>query len=177
MKYIRDIIVTVIIAIVIFTILQISIGGFKVYGQCMAPNVQHNDYLMLNKIAYYFGEPMRGDVIVFQSPREPQTNLLKRIIGLPGESIEIANGNVYINGIMLNEPYIMEQPRYTYPKEIVPENRYFVLGDNRNNSADSHTGFTVPKENIIGKAWFNYWPPPEWGLVKHITFEQALGKE
>jgi signal peptidase I len=171
MKHIRDILITIIAAVAVFFILQLTVGGFKVYGQCMVPNVQHGDYVMLNKVSYSFDEPQRGDVIVFFSPKNAKTNLIKRIIGLPGENVEIRNGIVYINGNPLQEPYILEPPKYTYPEEIIPEGHYFVLGDNRNNSADSHTGFTVPRENIIGKAWFNYWPPSEWGLLNHCSFD------
>ena len=172
MRYIRDIIVTTIAAIVIFTLLQSAVGGFKVYGQCMVPNVLHGDYVMLNKVVYRFQEPSRGDVIVFKSPRDLNTRLIKRIIGLPGETVEIVNGTVYINGAALEEPYIAERPTYAFARETIPYGHYFVLGDNRNNSADSHTGFTVPRENVMGRAWFDYWPPSEWGIVKHYIFQK-----
>lgn len=166
-KYIRDIVVTVIAAIVIFLVLQLTIGSFKVYGTSMMPGVKHGEYIMVNKATYYFQEPKRGDVIVFHSPRNPDSDLIKRVIGLPGDTIEIKDGTVYINQKPLSEHYIAEPPSYKYPRVEVPDNNYFVLGDNRNNSADSHTGWFLPRENIIGKAWISYWPPENWAAIAH----------
>src|SRR4030042_5674143 len=166
-KFIRDIIITIIAALAIFLILQVTIGSFKVYGTSMLPSVQHGDYIIVNKVVYFFQEPDRGDIIVFHSPHSPGTDLIKRIIGQSGDTVEVKNGKVFVNKTPLIEPYIMEQPKYQYPLQQVPQGCYFVLGDNRNNSADSHIGWFLPRENIIGKAWVNYWPPPNWSIVKH----------
>ena len=166
-KFVRDIIITIVAALAIFLILQAAVGSFKVYGMSMTPSIQHGDYIMVNKAAYFFHEPNRGDVIVFHSPRNPGSDLIKRIIGLPGDTVEVKNSKVFVNGTPLTEPYIMEQPKYQYPLQQIPEDNYFVLGDNRNNSADSHTGWFLPRENIIGKAWFSYWPPVDWMGIKH----------
>jgi signal peptidase I len=166
-KFIRDIIITIIAALAIFLILQVTIGSFKVYGTSMLPSIQHGEYIMVNKATYFFHEPYRGDIIVFHSPRSPGSDLIKRIIGLPGDTVEVKNDKVFVNGTPVVEPYILEQPKYQYPLQEVPENYYFVLGDNRNNSADSHTGWFLPQENIIGKAWVSYWPPPDWSIIEH----------
>jgi signal peptidase I len=166
-RYIRDILVTILSALVIFIILQVTVASFKVYGTSMLPNIKHGEYIMVSKVIYLFQNPRRGDVIVFHSTNNPGSDLIKRIIGLPGDTVEIRDGNVYVNKILLVEPYINERPAYKYPLELVPEDSYFVLGDNRNNSADSHTGWVLPRENIVGQAWISYWPPPDWTVIKH----------
>ena len=166
-KFIRDIIITIFAAVAIFLVLQATIGSFKVYGLSMMPSIKHGDFIMVNKAVYYFQNPQRGEVIVFHSPRTPNTDLVKRVIGLPGDTIEVKNGKVYVNNTPLVEPYILEAPNYRYPLERVPSDQYFVLGDNRNNSADSHTGWFLPRQNIVGKAWVSYWPPPNWMVIRH----------
>lgn len=166
-KYIRDIIITVLAAVAIFFILQTTIGSVKVYGVSMLPGIQHGEYIMVDKAAYFFQNPKRGEVIVFHSPRSLGADLIKRVIALPGDTVEIKDGKVYVNKTPLVEPYINEYPNYKYSQVQVPEDNYFVLGDNRNNSADSHTGWFLPQGNIIGKAWISYWPPPGWMFIKH----------
>ncbi len=167
MKYVRDIITTILASIIIFVILQITVGSFKVYGLCMLPNIENGEYIMVNKASYLFKQPERGEVVIFHSPRNSDSDLIKRIIGIPGDTIEIKNGKVFINDSPLIEPYILEQPNYELSRQVIPPDRYFVLGDNRNNSADSHTGWLMPEENIVGKAWISYWPPPTLGTIKH----------
>jgi signal peptidase I len=171
MKYARDIITTILVALIIFVVLQVTIGSFKVYGMCMLPNVENGDYIMVSKLSYTFKDPQRGDVIIFHSPRDQNSDLIKRIIGMPGDTIEITGGEVLINGKPLDEPYIMEAPRYEYPAETIPEDEYFVLGDNRNNSADSHTGWLLPRYDIVGKAWVNYWPIEGMNVIKHYSYD------
>jgi len=142
----------------------------------MEPSFQEGQRVLVNKVVYYFREPQMGDVIVFWPPFDSKEPFIKRIIGLPGESVEIKQGTVYIykngNVIELNEPHYVDPPRYTYDKDVIPENEYFVLGDNRNNSNDSHNGWTVPRQNIIGKAWLSIWPPGQWGLAPSYPVEE-----
>ena len=171
MKYARDIITTILVALIIFVLLQVTIGSFKVYGMCMLPNVENGDYIMVSKLSYTFNEPERGDVIIFHSPRDPSSDLIKRIIGMPGDTIEITGDEVLINGKPLEEPYIMEPPHYEYPAETIPEGYYFVLGDNRNNSADSHTGWLLSRDDIVGKAWVNYWPIEDVNIIEHYNYD------
>jgi signal peptidase I len=104
-------------------------------------------------------------VIIFTPPGRPGGDYIKRVIALPGDTVEIKSGVVYVNDEPLEEDYIISRPRYTMEKTEVAPGQYFVLGDNRANSNDSHTGWLVPRENIVGKAWFYLWPPPTWGLV------------
>lgn len=116
-----------------------------------------------------FGSPSRGDIIVFRFPRDPSRDFIKRVVALPGEQVEIRAGVVYINGKKLNEPYVLENPTYSREISVVPPENYFVLGDNRNNSSDSHVWGPVPLENVVGKAWFSYWPWKDVGPISDAT--------
>jgi signal peptidase I len=99
-----------------------------------------------------------------------EEDLIKRIIGLPGDNVEVKEGKVYINGVALNEPYTNEAPNYKFGKDTIPEGYYFVLGDNRNQSADSHNGWYLPRQNIVGKACLTYWPPKRWGAIPTFRY-------
>ena len=169
MKYIRDIVTTILIALAIFVLLQLTIGSFIVRGTSMLPNIQHGECIMVNKVSYFFEDPDHGDVIIFHSPRNPNSDLVKRIIALPGDTVEIKDNKLFINNIPLVEPYIKEVPTYKYPLQEIPADHYFVLGDNRNISADSSHGWLLPRENIVGKAWVTYWPIPSWKTMEHYT--------
>jgi signal peptidase I len=171
MRIFREIVITVLIAVAVFAVFRLTIQSYSVIMFSMQPNFYHGDFIMVNKVTYHFSDPQRGQVIIFNPPNPPFDSphpFIKRVIGLPGDIVEIRDGKVFINGTPLDEDrYIKERPNYTMPAIQVPANRYFVLGDNRNNSNDSHDGWTVPRDNIIGKAWFVYWPPGRWGVVRH----------
>ena len=119
-------------------------------GSGMEPNVSHGDEVKVKE--YGVGVPARGDMVVFRSPTSaaPERYFLKRVIGMPGETIEMRDRELWVDGRPLEEPYIMEPAAYTYGPEIVSDGHYFVLGDNRNNSSDSHIFGPIPSENIIG---------------------------
>jgi signal peptidase I len=163
--FFRDIVITVILAVVIFFALQFTLGNFVVIGSSMQPSFHEGERVVASKLTYKLHEPERGDVIVFRPPDGGEEDYIKRIIALPGEIVEVKDGVVYVDNQPLDEPYIKSPPSYSYSTEIVPEDEYWVLGDNRNNSNDSHTGWTVPRENIIGKAWLVIWPPASWEVV------------
>ena len=137
----------------------------------MEPNIHEGQRILINKVVYKFHEPERGDVIVFPSSGNPDEEYIKRIIGLPGEVVEMKDGIVYIhqpdgNVLTLDEDeYIVDPANNYFLGDTIPEDNYFVLGDNRNNSADSRCGWTVPGQDIVGKAWLSIWPMSEWGLV------------
>ena len=141
----------------------------------MEPGFQEGQRLLINKVTYIFQEPKRGDVIIFHPTENPKTNyVIKRIIALPGDTVEVKTGAVYVNGSKLDEPYIKDSPSYSLPQKKIAENKYFVLGDNRNNSSDSHNGWTVPRQNMKGKAWIFLWPPDKWGLVPNYCLAEQL---
>ena len=169
--FIREIFITAIVAVVIFVVLQTSIQSFIVVGASMEPSFDNGQRLLINKVTYRFGEPQRGDVIVFRPPDNQYADYIKRIIAVPGDTIEIKSGTVYVNNEPLEEDYILTRPRYTMEKTKIAPGEYFVLGDNRANSNDSHTGWRVPRENIVGKAWLFIWPPTTWGLVPDYDLE------
>jgi len=173
MKILREVAITVIIAAAVFALLRLTVQSYTVVMSSMEPNFQQGDCIMVSKVSYRSSGPQRGDVIVFNPPFDSQFPFIKRVIGLPGETVEIKDGKVSINGTTLGEDeYIAAQPNYTMSATQVPENEYFVLGDNRNNSTDSSRGWTVPRDNIIGKAWFIYWPPSKLGGVKHFRYPE-----
>jgi signal peptidase I len=136
----------------------------------MLPTLQINDRLIVDKVGYRFTTPQRGDIVVF-SPTETLERqnfhdaFIKRVIGLPGETVEVKGGRVYINGNALRENYLNETPQYQWGPQTVPPNSYLVLGDNRNNSYDSHYWGFVPQDKIIGRAVVRFWPPERVGEI------------
>ena len=171
--------------------LRTVVQNFRVEGISMEPTFGGGQALIVNRAAYLhvehtplavlpttgqgstsylFGGPQRGDIAVFKAPPEPGADYIKRIIGFPGESILIQHGQVSINGQRLDEPYVNYPADYNFPVDgspmVVPDGNYFVLGDNRPESFDSHLGWVVPVDNLIGRAWLRYWPPAELGIVQ-----------
>lgn len=171
-RFVIDIVETLILSIVLFVAINAVSARIRVDGASMEPTLQSGEFVIVNKLSYLFGEPTTGDVIVFHFPRDPDQEYIKRIIGLPGDRVEINNGEVYVNDQLLDEDYIAASPVYEDTWEV-PGDSLFVLGDNRNNSSDSHNWGTVPMEYVIGKATFVYWPPTEWGLLEQPTASAA----
>ncbi len=167
MKYIfREIIIVAILAVVLFFILHSMVQTFRINGTSMEPNLHDEQYVLVNKTAYWFGrEPQRGDIVVLHPPENPQSpDRIKRIIGLPGETIEVkSNGTVQIDGRPLEEPYLPPHSGGTAGTWTVPSDNYFLLGDNRGVSYDSRGWGTAPREYIIGKAWLIIWGMGDWG--------------
>jgi signal peptidase I len=163
-RFFLDILETVILAVVLFFGINAVSARVRVDGFSMRPTLEDGEYILVNKLAYKTGEAVRGDIIVFIFPVNPQEDLIKRVIGLPGETISVHNGVVSVNGIPLTEPYIASPPAYD-GDWVVPEGQLFVLGDNRNDSRDSHQWQFLPLENVIGKAVLIYWPPQQWQAI------------
>ena len=169
-EYIEALVIAVVLALFIITFIAQS---FLVEGSSMEPSLHHGQRLMVEKISYRIGEPNRGEIVVFKYPSDRRRKFIKRIIGLPGAEIMIRNGLLYLNGIRMDEDYI-NGPTYgtysapTFGPVVVPEDSYFVLGDNRRNSDDSRypdVGF-VPKKDLVGKALFVYWPLTQLELLR-----------
>ena len=173
-RILRDILITLAIALVIFLALRATVQAYKVVETCMEPYYNEGEWLLASKATYWFQDPERGDVIILDPPFDTEEVYIKRLIALPGDTIEVTDGLVYVNGIALEEPYIMEAPAYTYPPTELGEDEYFVLGDNRNNANDSHSGWTIGREDIIAKAWFIYWPFSEWGGGNNYPLDDQL---
>ena len=158
------------IAMLLFIGLRLTIQSSFVDGPSVENTFQNGERLLVNKLAYKFSSPQRGDVIIFHPPIPSASPFIKRVIGLPGERVEIENGAVTVvkpdgRTIILDEPYIRESPNYDYTSAVIPPNEYFVLGDNRNDSEDSHYGWFVSRDEIVGKVWLCIWPPHQWGLA------------
>jgi signal peptidase I len=198
-RVVRELVETVILALLIFFAVRAVVQNFRVEGASMEPTMTNDQYLLVNKAIYYrvdlgrlhdflpflpgddegdrhlFRAPRRGDIVVFRFPLDPDRDFIKRVIGVPGDTVEVKDETVYINGSPLKEDYILSPPNYTYGPKTVPAGMYFVLGDNRRNSFDSHAWGSsctaqqqcdfVPEENIIGQAWLSYWPFDALGLV------------
>ncbi len=185
----RELVETVLLALVIFLLVRTFVQSFRVQGTSMEPTLHTNQFLLVSKVAYFhfdtnaplrlltgnnaippavvypFGKPAPGDIVVFEYPLDPSRDFIKRVIAVEGQRVEIKGGYVYVDGKPLHEPYIASRPAYTMPEIVVPAGTVFVLGDNRNSSSDSHQWGVLPLENIIGKAWLSYWPPSSWGFV------------
>jgi signal peptidase I len=172
LSFVVDIFETLVLSVVLFVGVNIISARIRVDGDSMIPTLISGEYVVVNRMSYRLGNPHRGDIIVFHFPRNPAEEYIKRIIGLPGDVIEVVNGSVFVNGQPLDENYLDVKINYTGKWEV-PSGQLFVLGDNRNNSSDSHDWGTVPMDYVVGKALMVYWPPPEWGLIDHVKLANA----
>lgn len=164
----RENIQTIVIALLLaFCFRTFVAEGRYVASSSMEPTLQVNDRLIVEKLSYDFTQPERGQVIVFMPPKQTNIDqaLIKRIVGLPGDTVEVADGKVIVNGVPQNELYTAEAPKYPMSVRKVPPDYYFVMGDSRNNSYDSHMWGFLPRANIIGRAFFRYWPIDQIGSV------------
>ena len=194
----RELIETILLTLVIFVAVRTLVVNFRVDGESMSPSLANGQYLLVNKAVFFhfdlnalrnilpgqdrqgkdevylFHAPQRGDIIVFDPPLRSDKPYVKRVIGLPGDRIAVHDNKVYVNGTGIDENYISAPPHYTYPLTggdfVVPAGSIFVLGDNRNNSSDSHVFGQVPLDNVIGKAIVSYWPPEGFGIIPHERY-------
>jgi signal peptidase I len=185
-RFFKELLETLGLALVLFLVINLISARVRVEGTSMLPTLQNNEYVLVSRLTPRFGDLKRGDIIVFRPPMFPEANWLervlgfptlpgeaedyiKRVIGLPGETVTIGGGVVQIDGVALDEPYIAEVPGYS-GAWTVPEGNLFVLGDNRNGSSDSHSWSFLPIENVLGKAVLVYWPFSDW---KALQSDQA----
>lgn len=157
---------TVLLAALIFFGTRLLVQNFLVEGPSMSPNLADSEFLLVNKLSYLTEDPQRGDVIVFRSPRNPDEDLVKRVVGLPNDEVEIRGGQVYVNGHVVDESsyFAGSIGRNTSPRRV-PEDSYFVMGDNRLQSRDSRDIGSVPRASIVGQVWLVYWPPGKFGFL------------
>lgn len=178
--FIREIIETIILSLLLFVGIQFVVQSFQVEGASMRPTLAQGNYLLVNKLVYRhitidgyagsdapdlpriklfpFHAPMHGEVVVFSSLHDPERDFVKRVIGVPGDTVEIREGEVFLNGARIDEPYIEQADNDNMAALEVPDGSFFVMGDNRRDSNDSRDWGAVPLENIIGMAWVRYWP-------------------
>ena len=171
-RFVMDLFETIGLALILFFAINAVSARVRVDGFSMMPTLHDGEFVLVNKLAYQTGSPTRGDIIVFRSVSTPDLDLIKRVIGLPGDKILIRGGRVIVNGQTLNEPYIAAAPNYDGEWQV-PSGYLFVLGDNRNDSSDSHVWGYLPIQNVIGKALLIYWPPPEWAMIDHVRIALA----
>lgn len=171
----REVAETIVLTLLIFVVMRALIQNYRIEGYSMEPNLHEQQYLIVNKVAYYLGEPKRGDIIVFEYPKGdpngPERDYIKRIIGLPGDTVECRPGEILVNGQVIEEPYGPNPWSYSCPATTLGPYEYFVLGDNRPQSSDSHQWGTLERKYIIGKAWFSYWPLNQWGWVPNYPIQ------
>ena len=169
-KLLRDVVIPLAVAFAVAMFVQATVAKpYKIPSGSMLPTIQLGDRILTNRVAYHYDNIERGDVIVFHPPSDhtggdPGIPFVKRVVGLPGDTVEIRNGKTLVNGEVFEVPEAMT-PSYTRPPEVVPEGQLFVLGDNRNESSDSHIWGYVPIDNVIGRVELVYWPPRHMRLM------------
>lgn len=166
-RFIREVLETVLPALLIALLINVFVGqATRVEGQSMEPSLHSEQRLVVEKLSYRFHGPQRFDIVVLKVPSQGEELLIKRVVGLPGETVEIKDGGVYIDGQLLEEPFTDERTQAGRHGQVtVPPLHIFVLGDNRDRSNDSRSFGPVPIENVIGRAWLSYWPLEDAGFV------------
>ena len=189
----REITEAVLLALVVLIALQLTVRNFKVEGSSMAPTLEGGQYLVVDQVSFFkfdwerfsravpfwrvertdapefaFGPPERGEIIVFHYPLDPGKDFVKRVVGLPGETVAVRNGTVYVNGAALPEPYLQVRDRSSAAPLVLGDDEYYVIGDNRRNSNDSRAWGAVPEENIVGRVMLVYWP---WDDIRIVDSE------
>ncbi|HZC06247.1 MAG TPA: signal peptidase I [Ktedonobacterales bacterium] len=167
-RLLLDALEVAVITTLIFLIARVFVQNYQVDGPSMTPTLLNSQYILVNKADYYLHTPQRGDVIVFRYPRDPSRDFVKRVIGVPGDTVTVSgNGIVIVDGVRLAEPYTNDQLNYYGPgRWTLSAGQYFVLGDNRGDSSDSRDWGPVPQSDIIGKAELVYWPLPDAHALK-----------
>ena len=195
---VRELIETVILALVIFLGLQVSIQNFRVEGPSMEPTLEEGQYLIANKLVYLrfkpsslrsllpfiddgddnqvfaFHPPRQGEVIIFRFPRDPTRDFVKRVIAVPGDALEVKDNVLYVNGDKLDNAPVRTSQKKNIPS-VVPPDSYFVMGDNRRSSLDSRDWGPVPSDLLIGRGWVSYWPLDRWHILQAFSLPRTSG--
>lgn len=172
----RELVETVVLSLILFLIIRQVIQNYRIESTSMLPNFHEGQFVLVNKLAFKLGEPHRGEVLVFHNPDLPSEDFIKRIIGLPGDVVEIHGKQVFVNGKLLDEPFDHHLPddNYQFGPVTVEDNTLFVMGDNRPNSKDSRVIGAIPEDLLVGKAWLRVWPLNEFGFIKHYQLEPGV---
>lgn len=195
----REVLETVIFALLVFLLVQAVSRNYKVQSISMQPNLYEGQYLVVNRLVYargpavdllretvgkiepgrkvldaIFHSPQRGEVLVFVPVTNTKPDLIKRVIGIEGDKVELKQGQIYVNDKPIDEPYIRPAPAQSFGPVVVGKDLLFVMGDNRGNSSDSRVFGMLPMKNVVGKAWLRYWPPNSWGFIRHYDLAQQL---
>lgn len=177
LRFVREVIETLLLIVTIYALVNLATARFIVEGDSMLPTFETGQFLIVSRVHYLLGQPERGDIVVFHYPRDPDSDYIKRVIGVPGDVVEMRRQQVYVNGDALDEPYIRELcnpmscPDNTWQVE---PNHYFVMGDNRNQSRDSRAFGLVERTYLVGEALIRYWPPEAWGIVNRLGYPEEL---
>jgi signal peptidase I len=177
---VREVIETILLTVIIYAVVNFATGRFRVEGESMVPTLHPNEYVLIDKVSYLcveqvsvcLGRPERGDIIVFHYPFGTERDFIKRVIGLPGETVTISGGVVSVNGQALTEPYIAA-PTQTNNTWTLGPDQFFVMGDNRNNSSDSRSWGPLDKKFLVGRALVVYWPINALQIVPHYDYASA----
>ena len=166
---------TVVMIVALYTVINLALPRYIVEGRSMQPvfRGEGNERVIVSRIEYFFNDPQRGDIIVLENPDDVSVYYIKRVLGLPGETVRMEDGRVYINGEAIDEPYIPDlchSTKCTHREWVLGANEYFVLGDNRNASHDSTAFGAIDRSLIVGRAWIHYWPPEDWKLFEHFDY-------
>jgi signal peptidase I len=204
---VRELLETAIFILLVFFIVRGIVQNFKIEGSSMEPTLHTEQFILVNKLVYFhfdlnaplrllpgqeelpariiypFHQPQRGDIVVFEFPRDVSKDYIKRVIGIPGDRVAVRDGTVYVNDQPLDEPYLQGATTFCiagspcYDSEVtVPPNSIFVMGDNRANSSDSREWNELPLDRVVGQAWVIYYPITDWGLVPHYEYASAAGQ-
>jgi signal peptidase I len=181
-NFVRELSETLILIALVYTLVNLATVRFYIEGPSMQPNFWAGQFLIVSRLHYLFSEPERGDIVVFDPPGDDNQSddplLIKRLIGMPGDHIEVRDGSVFINGEPLAEPYLNEvgSPIRCSGEQcdvVLNADQYFLMGDNRNNSRDSRVFGPVERSRLVGEAILRYWPPSDWGIVTHYRFPES----
>jgi len=168
-RLIRELVETIAFTLLIFLVIRFAAQSFRVDGASMEPGLHTDEYVLVNKVAYLFHEPQRGDVIVFHYPLDTTKDFIKRIIGVPGDTVKTTSDTVSVNGQVLNEPYISTPFNYDSNTWKLGAGEFFVMGDHRDNSLDSRTWGPLNRSYIVGKAVAVYWPISNWEWINTFS--------
>lgn len=169
----RELVETVVLALVLFLVIRQVVQNYRIESHSMEPNFYEGQFVLVNKLAYKLGTPHRGEVLVFHNPNNLDEDYIKRIIGLPGDQVEVVGDTILINGQELPQPYThnLNPEGSNYGPVVVPDNSLFVMGDNRPRSSDSRAIGPIDEHLVVGRAWLRIWPLNLFGLVNHYELQ------